>query len=558
MKKLISAVLSAAMTLSAVAVPAASAENKKADNSSDGRSFVVLGDSIGSGYGLGAGEYDYGELIADYYGGTVSNFAHAGDDTDDLLALLASPTAEMSAALESADDVLISIGGNNMIYYAANQLLQVCANIGVLSEGYTAADIPEEPSFNEVFRMVDTDALKEYASDLANQMKLSQEIQRIRANLVMTEGEQNSSKYRRIIETEIIPDIETIVTDIKTVNPDANIVVQTVYDPLQFEKSYYESAYTGSRATFMNQLIPVFTIVTESFRDQLVGAAIDGVTVVDIYDEFTSLDANGNKYSWYFTKIQNDRKDMDFHPTQAGHVAIAARIIDTLGVKDNSGRLIVKTFEDLPDKNYPAAALETYKRVTANTAPEPVADPRFVGTWELYSVVDENGEEQYDNDSTKFTIVLKDDFTGTVKLWLESEPLTAKLEWTSEGDIASIRSLSTEETLDFYYEDGVLRTKQKEQYDYYFKRSSALALGDPNNDGFVNSSDASFVLAAYAKLSVGNNDLTDEEFAACDVNKDTKVDSADATLILAYYAYVSTGGDDSFEKYVSDTDNQNA
>lgn len=443
MKKLISAVLSAAMTLSAVAAPTVSAENKQAGNSSDGRSFVVLGDSIGSGYGLGAGEYDYGELIADYYGGTVSNFAHAGDDTDDLLALLASPTAEMSAALENADDVLISIGGNNMIYYAANQLLQICANIGVLSEGYTAADIPEEPTFNDLFAMIDTDALKEFASSLGNQMKLSQEVQRIRAHLEMTQDRDTDNKYRRIIETEIIPDIETIVYDIKAVNPDANIVVQTVYDPLQFEKSYYEATYTGATGTFMNMLIPVFTIVTESFRDQLIGAAIDGVTVADIYDEFTSLDADGNKYSWYFTKIQNERKDMDFHPTQAGHVAIAARIIDTLGVKDNSGRLIVNVFEGLSDKqSYPAAALDTYQRVT-------------------------------------------------------------------------------------------------------------MKLGDPNNDGYVNSSDASFVLTAYGKLSTGINDLTDAEYAACDVNKDTKVDSSDASLILAYYAYLSIGGEDSFEDYIA-------
>lgn len=77
-------------------------------------------------------------------------------------------------------------------------------------------------------------------------------------------------------------------------------------------------------------------------------------------------------------------------------------------------------------------------------------------------------------------------------------------------------------------------------------------LGDPNNDGFVNSSDATFVLAAYGKLSTGTNDLTDAEYAACDVNKDTKVDSSDATLILAYYAYLSTGGKAPFEEYLAD------
>lgn len=69
----------------------------------------------------------------------------------------------------------------------------------------------------------------------------------------------------------------------------------------------------------------------------------------------------------------------------------------------------------------------------------------------------------------------------------------------------------------------------------------AVSFGDPNNDGKVDSKDASFVLVEYAKLSTGGeSSLTEAEKSAADVNKDGKVDSKDASAILAYYALVST------------------
>lgn len=70
----------------------------------------------------------------------------------------------------------------------------------------------------------------------------------------------------------------------------------------------------------------------------------------------------------------------------------------------------------------------------------------------------------------------------------------------------------------------------------------AYLLGDVNEDGSVDSSDASLVLAEYAKIQTGGaGEFTDVQYKAADVNKDDTVDSSDASRILAYYAAISTG-----------------
>ena len=66
--------------------------------------------------------------------------------------------------------------------------------------------------------------------------------------------------------------------------------------------------------------------------------------------------------------------------------------------------------------------------------------------------------------------------------------------------------------------------------------------GDVNEDGIVDASDASCVLAAYAKIQTGGEStLTDTQTKAADVNNDRVVDASDASKILAYYAAISTG-----------------
>ena len=363
MKKIMSAVLSAAIAVSA-ALPFVN--NGYAVDDID--NIVVLGDSIAAGYGLSENEQNYGEIIGDYYKAKTDNFAKSGDETKDLISKLEAPSTEMSESIKNADYVIISIGGNDLIHYASNYLLNICANVNVLKSGYTKDDIPDNPTFEDINRLIDRNALKEYAS--ANPIPMNSNVQKLRANIC----EKSNGKYDCVIQKSVIPNIEKIDLDIKALNPDTKIVYQTIYDPLQFESAYYDATYTGEARKVMNLIRPVFAAVADSFRDQLNEAQIGDSLIADVYYDFTSEekidDATSYKYSWYFTKMQNERADMDFHPTQAGHVAIAAKVIDTIGTVDKGGDLIVQSFNKLADKDsYPAVAYATYKKVADTTSP---------------------------------------------------------------------------------------------------------------------------------------------------------------------------------------------
>lgn len=72
--------------------------------------------------------------------------------------------------------------------------------------------------------------------------------------------------------------------------------------------------------------------------------------------------------------------------------------------------------------------------------------------------------------------------------------------------------------------------------------------GDLNNDGLVDSVDASVILAEYALISTNSDGtFSDSQKLAGDVNKDNIIDSVDSSMIQSYYAELSTGGNPSWE-----------
>lgn len=433
MKKIVSGLLAAAMFLTAAASNTAFA----ADDG--GEDIVVFGDSIASGYGLGEGEYNYGKLIADYLGGTVSNHASAGATTADTLAVIQNLSDAQRAELADAEYVIISAGANDMIEYASTYMLNVCAEINALKPGYTAGNLPENPSLTDLTQIIDKEALKEYATSPANKLTLAKHILAIQKNIVLTEKKDTYNEYDRLIEKQIIPNINSMVSEIKAVNPETKVIVQTVYNPFQFQQEYFDSVFTGSYASIMELVKPVFSNCTKEYKTQLM--AVDGIQTADVLNTFSSTEeVNGEylTYGWYFTKIQNGRDDLDIHPTQAGHVAIASTILNTMGKSAEKGDQLRKSYLNLPNKNeYPALALS-----------------------ELKNLID---------------------------------------------------------------------------------LSSENALGDIDNNGAVEASDASLVLGEYASLqSSGKTTFTAAQSKAADVNKDGVVNADDASMILKYYSYQST------------------
>lgn len=63
---------------------------------------------------------------------------------------------------------------------------------------------------------------------------------------------------------------------------------------------------------------------------------------------------------------------------------------------------------------------------------------------------------------------------------------------------------------------------------------------DVNEDGIVDSRDASEILSAYAKIQTGQpTGLTESQLDAADANRDGVIDSRDASLVMEFYAKTS-------------------
>ncbi len=154
MKKIVSAVLAAAMSITALS----SASAVYAADTAAPKGMVVLGDSIAAG-GLRKGSvaYNYGDICGDYLGCKVSNYAVSGYDTSDLVKEIESFTDAQKKAVSDADVVVISIGGNDMMQSLSKYLLDFAArktSEKFLNEGYTKDNIPEKPTLTDLTAML--------------------------------------------------------------------------------------------------------------------------------------------------------------------------------------------------------------------------------------------------------------------------------------------------------------------------------------------------------------------------------------------------------------------
>ena len=370
MKKVFSVLLSAAMGINLLGASVLSADAEKQQN----MDMVIFGDSIASGYGLGKGEYNYGEICADYYDSQVKNYASAGDDTEDLLKVISGLDAAKKKVVSEAGVVVISIGGNDLFGYAARYLVEYAAKKGFLKDGVTLEEIPEELGISDFMKYVKLrgeGSLMEYASSsMTAALELVSEMKILCANLRI-----QSDKYDGVIQSKTIPNIEKAVAEIRELNPDARIIVQTIYQPFQLEKSFIDENY-GSNAsninTFMGQIRMNFRQVMDTFRTELM--AVEGIEIADVYYEFTSVadgvaqNANNPGHACYFVNTQTANMDeMDIHPNQKGHLAIASEIITTLGVTNDDDGLLSGIYKKISDKyDYPLIALDTYKTAAGN------------------------------------------------------------------------------------------------------------------------------------------------------------------------------------------------
>ena len=289
MKKLVSAVLSGMMLCAAAAsVPAVTVN--AAETNYD---YVLLGDSISTGYGLEYHSYSYSKQMGEAK--TIS-YAVNGYTTGQVIELM--KNSGVKTDIKNAKNIIITTGGNDL-------LQPVLAYVESKKQG-------EET-------MLQT--LKRLASEKG-------------ADVVLGEVTKALSAPR----TQAKTNIATIAATLTELNPNAKIVFQTLYNPFEVPESMVtERGFSTKDFTMlMNYVKNNEKILNNAMKAQ--AEEYENVLVADVGAAFAGT-------GWLYTRVL----DSDVHPTALGHALIAAVVMDTLGADDSISEGIYHTLGLTPD-----------------------------------------------------------------------------------------------------------------------------------------------------------------------------------------------------------------
>lgn len=252
------------------------------------RGVTVAGDSIASGYGLS--EYVSGNNYSalDSFGnllgaelGDYENFAVDGRNSGELLAAFSDPAGRLIKSVSEADSVIISIGGNDFL----KPMLDAIKIRALTDTDFFTAILGGDISAGRI---------SEYSDGI------------LRAALTAA---------RNVDVNGSVSNIRGIAEKISAANPDARIILLTVYNP-----------FAG------NVLLTAASEAAEEKLAELNGAikSLEGgnIFVADIYEAFKGNEAE-------YTNIGR----LDVHPSGAGHYKIYEVLSEMLTGKAPSDRL---------------------------------------------------------------------------------------------------------------------------------------------------------------------------------------------------------------------------
>lgn len=233
--------------------------------------LTVIGDSIASGYGLedyvSGNDYSAPLSFANLLGAEASeyeNFAVDGKRSDELLELVSAPDAGLKKSLENADEVIISIGGNDIL----------------------------KPMFNavKVSALTDTKIIRAILNHNFTPDMITEYSNRIL--------EAALSAAETVDMNKTAENIRSMVERIEQINPDTQIILLTVYNP-----------FAG------NALMKAASDVAEQqlsrLNSSIAALKSDKVKIIDVHDAFKGHEAE-------FTNINK----LDIHPSAEGHQKI--------------------------------------------------------------------------------------------------------------------------------------------------------------------------------------------------------------------------------------------
>ena len=280
------------------------------------KSITVYGDSIpGVNASLTDEQNVYGTILGEYYDCTSSVYSLSGYTSKQLLENLSSGSiAGLTDDLKNSDVVVISSG--------ANDYLEVVKG---LAKEINPELYDEKDPYGSILKAVSSAS----AIDLITKLNAA-------APAATPTALENTAK---------------LCAEIKKLNPNCEIIVQTIYNPILFTEtglnallSTKDSSFSLGYTMFRN----IFNNTLREFNEGL--SEIEGVKVADINEAFT-LDGASQSYGYadVYTQILSEQ-NRDFHPNALGQIAIAAEIMKIIGYTDigHAENYISEYFAALP------------------------------------------------------------------------------------------------------------------------------------------------------------------------------------------------------------------
>ena len=331
-KRILSTLLALCLALSLLPASALAAGGEQ-------KSYVALGDSITTGYGLAENETGFAKQVADSNGYTLTNLAKDGATSSMLLTSLSD--SEVSSAIASADLITVTIGGNDLMdalyaYLAEEYNTQNSTDI-------TAEDVKESLAGEEGAAVNQITMLKFAISNISNFQSSS-----------IANSSYNALGYNFV----------EIIETIREINQNAQLIVVNQYNP-------YSHLTTGISGLNLSSVISAFDSAVQALNVGISsGEAIAGYTVADVYTKFKEAENNPCNAS------VSPSINLDFHPNATGHGLIAdtisALLTDEGGSEDPevSGPIFVGGVELEGGGDTTAYAVTNNGAVTTDNADE--------------------------------------------------------------------------------------------------------------------------------------------------------------------------------------------
>ncbi|MBQ8080050.1 MAG: hypothetical protein IJ236_08870 [Oscillospiraceae bacterium] len=500
------------------AVPFAAASPDSASAASDAKNIVILGDSNSLGSGLADGERSYVEQLRAYSGANVQVFADEHATTTTLLADLTGGNADMTAALDAADIIIVNVGEHDVMDPFCEQVEAFRQELGFdsLADLFTAK--------MEDYGFVDEQQLIPYSNALGDAARTNKAA--IRAN---------------------IPAIGDALAEYTN----AEVVFVTQYNCMNTLENIGELSAKRQKAynTVMN---PINLMMSDSIAAYInTSASAHGYKVVDAFTAFA-----GKAY------IYSHPITLDMNMTEAGHTWVADALIDTLGI-------VAATTEPSTTTETTTSSTTTETTTSSTTTATTTSSTTTATTTEITTTgIETTTEIQTTTEipttpiaTTTETATTIPDYAPTIEYdkspmqvgetreirfyHPETHAVGARNTATVNNGPATI-SCEPGTGVAYVTATGTGRIDIAVAVDgcsiighaYMDVEEAALTPGDINNDGTINSVDASLILVHLSLTGLDKpSEFTEAQIKAADYNGDGILDAADASAVLVYAAH---------------------